>query len=337
MRRSILPRPVPAIVRVIYPPELTWQLRLAGEPVVLGRQPDDGTPALGHATVSRRHAQLWWDGRGQHAIRDLGSRHGTRAGDAVIGDAPRALRDGDVLRLGDVLAVYERLGEPDNAAVDRAMIPGDAAAIVALRGAVARAAADPVAGPRDRRDRQRQGVGRPRAAPAVGAPRAPGRGQLRDPVARAGRESALRSRPRRLHRRDRRSRRLVPPGSPRQPVPRRAGRAAAGAPAQAAPGPAGRSGHAGRRRAPDRRRRPGHRRHQSRARGRGRGRHLPPRPAGPPGQVDPRRARPRTPARRHPHLARAAVAPVARRAPPHRADVDLDRQRGRHRRERALA
>jgi transcriptional regulator with GAF, ATPase, and Fis domain len=139
----ILPRPVPAIVRVIYPPELTWQLRLAGEPVVLGRQPDDGTPALGHATVSRRHAQLWWDGRGQHAIRDLGSRHGTRAGDAVIGDAPRALRDGDVLRLGDVLAVYERLGEPDNAAVDRAMIPGDAAAIVALRGAVARAAADP--------------------------------------------------------------------------------------------------------------------------------------------------------------------------------------------------
>lgn len=113
---QVLPRPVPAIVRAIYPPELTWPL--AGEPVVLGRQPDDGTPACS-ATPRCRAVTPSSGGTAAASTRsgDLGSRHGTRAGDAVIGDAPRALRDGDVLRLGDALAVYERLGEPDNAAV----------------------------------------------------------------------------------------------------------------------------------------------------------------------------------------------------------------------------
>jgi DNA-binding NtrC family response regulator len=136
-------RPRPARLRVIYPRELAWTHELTGEPVTLGRQPDDGSPVLPHATVSRRHAQVWWDVQGHHAVRDAGSRHGTVLGTAVLGEQPRVLADGDVLRLGDVLLVYESAPDADGAGVDRDTLPGASPAMVALRARVARAAADP--------------------------------------------------------------------------------------------------------------------------------------------------------------------------------------------------
>ncbi len=136
-------RPRPASLRVIYPRDLSWSYELTGEPVTLGRQPDDGSPVLPHATVSRRHAQVWWDVQGHHAVRDAGSRHGTVLGNQVIGEQPRVLTDGDVLRLGDVLVVYEATAEDDGPGVDRDMLPGASPAMRGLRARVARAAADP--------------------------------------------------------------------------------------------------------------------------------------------------------------------------------------------------
>src|SRR5262245_49507189 len=108
------PRPHAAILRAIYPRDLRWSQRFTSDPITLGRQPDDGSPPLTHATVSRRHAQVWWDTRGHHAVRDAGSRHGTLVGTTPIGQSARVLADGDVIRLGDVLVVYEIAGNEDS-------------------------------------------------------------------------------------------------------------------------------------------------------------------------------------------------------------------------------
>jgi transcriptional regulator with GAF, ATPase, and Fis domain len=136
-------RPRAATLRVVYPRDLPWEHRFSGEPVTLGRQPDDGSPPLHHATVSRRHAQVWWDVQGHHAVRDAGSRHGTLLGTSVIGQMPRILVDGDLLRLGDVFVVYEVPADEDADAVDRDILPGASPAMARLRARVARAAADP--------------------------------------------------------------------------------------------------------------------------------------------------------------------------------------------------
>ncbi len=137
------PPPRVAALRVIHPRELRATLALGATPVTLGRQPGPDTLVLAHATVSRGHARVWWDAAGQHAIRDLGSRHGTQVGSAALGDAARPLVDGEVVRLGDVMAVYEVAAARDAEQVDRDALPGQAPAIVALRAMVAAAAADP--------------------------------------------------------------------------------------------------------------------------------------------------------------------------------------------------
>ena len=136
-------RPHAARLRAVFPRELRWEHRFSAEPVTLGRQPDDGSPPLHHATVSRRHAQVWWDVQGHHAVRDVGSRHGTLLGASVIGELPRVLADGDLLRLGDVFVVYEVVADEDGDGVDREMLPGASPAMARLRARVARAAPDP--------------------------------------------------------------------------------------------------------------------------------------------------------------------------------------------------
>jgi DNA-binding NtrC family response regulator len=136
-------RPRAAVLRVVYPRDLRWEHRFSAEPVTLGRQPDDGSPPLTHSTVSRRHAQVWWDVQGHHAVRDAGSRHGTLLGASVIGQMPRVLADGDVLRLGDVFVMYEQPADEDGDGVDRETLPGASPAMARLRARVARAAADP--------------------------------------------------------------------------------------------------------------------------------------------------------------------------------------------------
>jgi two-component system NtrC family response regulator len=132
-------------LRVIYPRELRGRHPLGAEPVALGRVPP-APIAIAHATVSRRHAEVTAGAAGDHVIRDLGSRHGTLVDGAAIGAAPHRLADGSVVRIGDVLMVYER--EPDDAAAtadaaDHVALPGDAPVMRRLRRQVAAAAPDP--------------------------------------------------------------------------------------------------------------------------------------------------------------------------------------------------
>ena len=132
---------------VVYPPDLTASFELGAAPLVFGRQAaGSGERALAHRTVSRRHLELAWDpSLARHYARDLDSRNGTWLAGQPLAGIPRVLDDNAVLRIGDVLAVYERhRGDVvDAPAVDRQAVPGDALAIAALRGALARAAPDP--------------------------------------------------------------------------------------------------------------------------------------------------------------------------------------------------
>lgn len=64
---------------------------------IIGRERTPGGVVLRDPNVSRRHAQLSYDGRGWH-IQDLGSTNGTMVNDVDV--AQQALRSGDVLTLG---------------------------------------------------------------------------------------------------------------------------------------------------------------------------------------------------------------------------------------------
>lgn len=74
----------------------------------------------------------------------LGSRNGTWLEGHPLASLPKFLGDGAVVRLGDVVAVYER-GEAAEAApgVSREALPGDSLAAERLRAAVARVGPDP--------------------------------------------------------------------------------------------------------------------------------------------------------------------------------------------------
>jgi len=145
-------RRVACSLHVVFPPELRRTFPLGEQESILGRDPGLDGVLLDHGTISRRHAALAWSAAHQaHAVRDLDSRNGTSA-DAVpvTGDDARALVDGSLLRVGDMLLVYEQdagdgtvpgVGVGEGAS--REAIPGEAARIRRLRALVARAAADP--------------------------------------------------------------------------------------------------------------------------------------------------------------------------------------------------
>ncbi len=135
-----------ATLRFVHPSEIATSITVGRDPIVLGRDPGEGTPAIEHPTVSRRHFSVEWDAtEGTHVGSDLGSRNGSSIDEEPLtGRSP--LRDGAVLRLGDVVGIYElSRGNPvgDAPGVSREQIPGEASATRALRSAVARAAADP--------------------------------------------------------------------------------------------------------------------------------------------------------------------------------------------------
>jgi len=149
--------PARAQLRVVYPAELAAALPLERARILLGRQPDDEHAApLLHGTVSRKHFAIEWDGRlKRHTGVDLGSRNGSNV-DGQPAAAPTPLGSGSVVRVGNVLLVYESgpgvgAGDADAEAgpgagaraVSRDAIPGDAAATRLLRAAVARTAPDP--------------------------------------------------------------------------------------------------------------------------------------------------------------------------------------------------
>ncbi|MCK6547207.1 sigma-54-dependent Fis family transcriptional regulator [Myxococcota bacterium] len=131
----------------VHPPELALTIDLGPERTILGRSPDDApSPPINHPTVSRAHFELEWDATLRtHVGRDLGSRNGS-AVDGVRGTgAWQVLEPGSVLRLGDVLFVYEQghtLAEADAPDVSRTAVPGDAMSIRRFRAQLARASTD---------------------------------------------------------------------------------------------------------------------------------------------------------------------------------------------------
>lgn len=134
-----------AQLHVVHPPALVATVRLGDGELVLGRQPGDGGLLLAHATVSRRHARIRWTGAG-HVVGDLGSQNGSRVMGAPVGETEVALAPTTVLRVGDVLIVYEQgagVGAADAPEVSHDAIPGVSAAAVRLRARVAAAAMDP--------------------------------------------------------------------------------------------------------------------------------------------------------------------------------------------------
>ena len=137
-----------ARLAVVFPPALQRSIPLGTDEVVLGRKPTQGE-RLDHGTVSRRHLAVRFDpALDAYLAVDLGSRNGSRTAgrDLAAAEGPRALEDGDVVRIGDVLMVFERspaLSAVDTADVSREAIVGEAARTVALRASLALAGPDP--------------------------------------------------------------------------------------------------------------------------------------------------------------------------------------------------
>ncbi len=141
--------PTHAQLIIVYPPELQKTIQLSSHLITLGRHAADAGHALRHPTVSRAHLELGWDPRiTSYTARDLGSHNGSSIDGVRLRTAAHALHPNAILRLGDVLAVFEPSASHENhdereALVDRAAIPGEAGATRALRFRIARAAADP--------------------------------------------------------------------------------------------------------------------------------------------------------------------------------------------------
>ena len=141
-RPRLGPRPAPAArLHVVHPPAAAACIELGAAPTELGRR------QLVDATVSRAHLRIEWDAdHGTYRLTDLDSHNGTCV-DGVPVEAPVALAPQAVLRVGDVLAVFEH-GDPAenpelNQSVDDDALPGATTAMIRLRRLVARAAADP--------------------------------------------------------------------------------------------------------------------------------------------------------------------------------------------------
>jgi transcriptional regulator with GAF, ATPase, and Fis domain len=134
-------------LRVVFPRDLVAEWPLTGD-VVLGRNPETAEARqLRHPTISRRHAVLAWDrGLQLHTVEDAGSHNGTWIDGARLTRGRRSLRDGTVLRLGDVMLVYEHAPDarPDeNGIVSRDAVPGDSGPACRLRARLLHAARDP--------------------------------------------------------------------------------------------------------------------------------------------------------------------------------------------------
>lgn len=138
------PRPEGRLV-CTFPPHLTIEADLGGHRTVFGRAPEDGV-LVTHKTVSREHIATEWDSTLQtHVVRDLGSRNGSWVDSERVGAGWQPLAAGSLVRMGDVLLIYERgntLAAMDAPSVDRDAVPGRSLAVRQLRAQIARAAPD---------------------------------------------------------------------------------------------------------------------------------------------------------------------------------------------------
>ena len=145
------PVSVPARMRAVWPPGLSWTQSVGAGSLLIGRiASEECSNPLVHETVSRKHLSVRWDSRrGQHVAEDLGSHNGSRIAGADVGGRQTALADGEILQLGDVLVVYERgLGLSEDtvqagANVSEDGVPGQSPSVLVLRSGLGKAATDP--------------------------------------------------------------------------------------------------------------------------------------------------------------------------------------------------
>lgn len=85
------------------------RLEVGSDPLVLGRD-EDCEIRIASPTVSRRHAEIAFEGGPavRARLKDLGTKNGTRVNGEPV-EAERVLEDRDVIRLGDVTAIYRVL------------------------------------------------------------------------------------------------------------------------------------------------------------------------------------------------------------------------------------
>jgi hypothetical protein len=99
-RAPAVPRPVRWVLVAVGGGELRTFPLAAGSELLLGRDLDCDI-VLDHHRVSRRHARLRVAGAGDSlAIEDLGSRNGTRVGEALKSNQPCPVRAGEAIGIG---------------------------------------------------------------------------------------------------------------------------------------------------------------------------------------------------------------------------------------------
>ncbi len=81
---------------------------LGVEPAGIGRSGENAI-VLAHERISRRHAQIEWDGE-RYLLRDLGSRNGTVLNGRRI-EAPEPLRHGDLIGVGGFTLFFDAADE----------------------------------------------------------------------------------------------------------------------------------------------------------------------------------------------------------------------------------
>jgi DNA-binding NtrC family response regulator len=139
--------PLHARLRAVYPPELTWEISCAVR-ITIGRLAGASAPLLEHVSIAGRHFAVRYEAdHRRHIGRDLGSPAGSRVDGVGFVSTSTPLRDGAVVRLGDVCLVYEVAGEatPATGTIARDVveaIPGRAPAIGSLRERLIAAAGD---------------------------------------------------------------------------------------------------------------------------------------------------------------------------------------------------
>jgi len=129
-------------LHVVSPAGLVGRIELSDRLVRIGRSSRSADGVLSHPSISRLHAEVGWSG-GSHQLADRDSRNGSRVDGRRV-SAPVPLSEGGVIRLGDVLAVYERGASVRSGSRSLAdALPGRARSMCRLRRVLEQAAPDP--------------------------------------------------------------------------------------------------------------------------------------------------------------------------------------------------
>jgi DNA-binding NtrC family response regulator len=136
-------RLLPGRLRAVHPADLRWEISLGTKPVTIGSL--DGPARLDGTGVAPRHVRVRYEpAHVRHVASDLGSPPGTRIDGRRSSASTVPLRDGDVVRLGDVCLVYEGpYGDDDQSSLSSTSteaVPGRAPTIEALRAQLEQAA-----------------------------------------------------------------------------------------------------------------------------------------------------------------------------------------------------